>query len=168
MINHENKTYLKTLLKKSFLQGRKTNSIQANFTSLQKNPVEFYPFKFDKILKVHTFCRRDNDIVKQTTTSMMHGEKNNPNQTEFGQFKEFFQLCAVNQRYKKNFWIKFLQQRALKKKDRSETIKSLISRTRKFHISPHHYQALSLCFNKELHEKENFQTHWPKALLVNF
>ncbi|KRX42669.1 hypothetical protein T05_1301 [Trichinella murrelli] len=31
-----------------------------------------------------------------------------------------------------------------------------------------HYQALSLCFNKELHEKENFQTHWPKALLVNF
>ncbi|KRY39188.1 hypothetical protein T01_10467 [Trichinella spiralis] len=115
----ENKTYLKTLLKKSFSQGRKTNSIEANFTSLQKNPVEFYPFKFDKILKARTFCRRDNDIVKQTTTSM-HGEKN-PNQTEFGQFK--------NQRYKKTYCM-----------------------------------AIQYCFNKELHEKENFQTHWPKAI----
>ncbi|KRZ51425.1 hypothetical protein T02_10161 [Trichinella nativa] len=85
-----------------------------------------------KYCKAHTFCRRDNDIVKQTTTSM-HGEKN-PNQTEFGQFKEIQD----------------------------------IKKTRKFHISPSPHQALSLCFNKELHEKENFQTHWPKALLVNF
>ncbi|KRX60004.1 hypothetical protein T09_787 [Trichinella sp. T9] len=104
--------YLKTLFKKSILQGRETNSIQANFTSLQKNPVDFYPFKFDKILKAHTFCRRDNDIVKQTTTSM-HGEKKS-------------------------------------KPDRVWTIQN------------------KKCFNKELHEKENFQTHWPKALLVNF
>ncbi|KRY54124.1 hypothetical protein T03_5431 [Trichinella britovi] len=132
MINHI--VYLKTLFKKSILQGRETNSIQANFTSLQKNPVEFYPFKFDKILKAHTFCRRDNDIVKQTTTSM-HGEKKS---------KPDRVWTIQNKKNKEIPYFSFSSSSIIK-----------------------HYHLLN-CFNKELHEKENFQTHWPKALLVHF
>ncbi|KRX77654.1 hypothetical protein T06_15424 [Trichinella sp. T6] len=79
----------------------------------------------------------------------MHGEKN-PNQTEFGQFKEIQDI--------KKQQLKILINRP---------IAWLFNITRKFHISPSPHQALSLCFNKELHEKENFQTHWPKAKYEN-
>ncbi|KRY89914.1 hypothetical protein T4C_11134 [Trichinella pseudospiralis] len=52
-----------------------------------------------------------------------------------------------NSKKTKSFWIKFLQHGTLKKEIQSRQLKELDLK----------------CFNKELHEKENFQTHWPKA-----